>query len=143
MCAAGRCAVRRSNSQSLRLNDLVYAATHAEEHFLSFDTPDDDLAGFLRLSLPDQHVDLTGIQELKSAAIIREVHVYGQSLPLGGEEAGTAQHSGLGTQLLMRAEEIARNAGYASLAVISAIGTRGYYLNRGFERGEYYLLKQL
>jgi len=29
------------------------------------------------------------------------------------------------------------------MAVISAIGTRPYYLDRGFERGELYLVKSL
>ena len=27
--------------------------------------------------------------------------------------------------------------------VISAIGTRHYYMDRGFERGEYYLVKKI
>jgi len=29
------------------------------------------------------------------------------------------------------------------MAVISAIGTRLYYLDRGFKRGQYYLVKDL
>jgi histone acetyltransferase (RNA polymerase elongator complex component) len=29
------------------------------------------------------------------------------------------------------------------MAVISAVGTRGYYLERGYERGDYYLVKGL
>jgi histone acetyltransferase (RNA polymerase elongator complex component) len=29
------------------------------------------------------------------------------------------------------------------MAVISAVGTRQYYLDRGFERGELYLIKSL
>jgi elongator complex protein 3 len=44
--------------------------------------------------------------------------------------------------MLERAEAIARERGYHHLAVISAIGTRGYYLERGFERGELYLVKR-
>jgi elongator complex protein 3 len=74
---------------------------------------------------------------------VREVHVFGQSLPMGGEQSGAAQHTGLGTRLLQRAEDIARQKGYQSLAVISAIGTRGYYEKRGFQRGELYLIKSL
>jgi elongator complex protein 3 len=31
---------------SLRMDDLVYEAAHAEEHFISYVTPDDKLAGF-------------------------------------------------------------------------------------------------
>jgi elongator complex protein 3 len=43
----------------------------------------------------------------------------------------------------LRAEEIAGGHGYTRLAVISAIGTRRYYMKRGFERGVYYLVKSL
>jgi elongator complex protein 3 len=81
--------------------------------------------------------------DLDEAALIREVHVYGQSLPVGSEQHGAAQHAGLGTRLLEKAEAIARAAGFKRMAVISAVGTRGYYLERGFERGELYLTKTL
>ena len=37
---------------SLRLDDLVYSPDFTEEHFLSFVTPGDQVAGFLRLSFP-------------------------------------------------------------------------------------------
>ncbi len=64
------------------------------------------------------------------------MHVYGQSLAVGAEQTGAAQHLGLGTRLLEEAESVARKHGFEKLAVISAIGTRHYYLDRGFERGE-------
>jgi elongator complex protein 3 len=130
-------------AESLHLEDLVYQAGGAEEHFLSFVTPDDLLAGFLRLSLPSETSPGTGLDDLPGAAIIREVHVFGQSLAMGAEKDGAAQHAGLGTELLQRAEAIAIQNGFKRLAVISAIGTRLYYLERGFERGELYLLKSL
>lgn len=74
---------------------------------------------------------------------MREVHVYGQSLAVGAERPGAAQHIGLGTALLQRAAEIARQHGYKKLAVISAIGTRRYYEGRGFKRGDLYLVEDL
>ena len=83
------------------------------------------------------------MSDLNHAALIREVHVYGQSLPVGADRAGSAQHVGLGTRLLVEAEAIAKSRGFKRMAVISAVGTRGYYLDRGFERGEYYLVKSL
>jgi elongator complex protein 3 len=128
---------------SLRLDDLVYHAGVSEERFLSYVTPDDRLAGFTRLSLPGHSVPETGLPDLEGAALIREVHVYGQSLPVGAEKEGAAQHAGLGTLLLKEAERIARERGYRRMAVISAIGTRRYYLDRGFERGQLYLVKNL
>jgi len=131
---------RQVESGDLRLDDLTYRAGGAQEHFISFVTPEDRLAGFIRLSLPGPDSPATSLADLVGAALIREVHVYGQSLPVGFEQAGAAQHSGLGTRLLEEAGRIARSEGYARLAVISAIGTRGYYLDRGFRRGEHYLI---
>ena len=133
---------RQVSAESLELNDLIYHPAFAEEHFLSFDTPDDHLAGFLRLSLPED-TGKSGIDELKDAAIIREVHVYGQSLEVGEDRSGIAQHSGLGTRLISESERIAREAGYKRLAVIAAVGTRAYYARRGFELGPYYMTKNL
>src|SRR5688500_11767117 len=122
---------------------MIYPAGAAEEHFISYRTPDDRLAGFVRLSLPGKESPQTGMSDLDGAALIREVHVYGQSLPVGAEKQGAAQHAGLGTRLLEKAESIAKANGFKQIAVISAVGTRGYYLERGFERGELYLTKTL
>ena len=130
-------------TDSLELNDLVYTSNGCQEHFLSYDTEDDQLAGFLRLCLPGPEALDPGIEDLKGAALVREVHVYGQSLQLGQDSGGAAQHSGLGTNLLEEAERIAGIKGYQRIAVISAIGTRGYYLDRGYQRGELYLIKNL
>jgi elongator complex protein 3 len=133
----------KMDAGSLQLDDLVYHPDGAEEHFLSFVTPEDKIAGFLRLSLPGPNSSATGLKDLEGAAIIREVHVYGQSLGVGKEQNGAAQHAGLGTRLLAEADRIAREKGYRRMAVIAAVGTRQYYLERGFERGELYLTKNL
>jgi elongator complex protein 3 len=145
-CECVRCREVRGkpvHPELLKLDDMVYQAGTAEEHFLSYVTPDDKLAGFVRLSLPGKDSPETGMSDLAGAALIREVHVYGQSLPVGAEKQGAAQHSGLGTRLLEKAEAIAKANGFKRMAVISAVGTRGYYLDRGFERGELYLTKSL
>jgi elongator complex protein 3 len=145
-CQCVRCREVRGQAielSALHTEDLVYRVGTAEEHFLSFVTPEDRLAGFLRLSLPGEGSPETGLSDLNGAAIIREVHVYGQSLQVGVEANGAAQHAGLGTRLIRRAEHIARARGCRRLAVIAAVGTRRYYLQRGFERGELYLLKDL
>lgn len=150
-CECIRCREVRGkavNVSDLHLEELVYPAGGAQEHFLSFITPDHGdqvsrIAGFLRLSLPGLDSPKTGIPDLDGAAIIREVHVYGQSLEIGEDGQGVAQHSGLGTQLLANADRIAHQHGYRQIAVIAAVGTAQYYLQRGFERGELYLTKRL
>jgi elongator complex protein 3 len=75
--------------------------------------------------------------------MIREVHVYGPALGLGKDSRGEAQHSGLGAQLVAKAEEIARSKGFDQMAVIAAIGTRNYYRRLGFELTEFYMMKSL
>jgi len=143
-CECLRCREVRGKKidiEKLKLDDLIYQAEYAEEHFISFVTPDDEIAGFLRLSLPGKDAPKTYMPDLEGAAIIREVHVYGQSLEVGAEKSGSAQHAGLGTRLMKKAEQISRKSGFERLAVIAAVGTREYYLGRGFERGELYLIK--
>jgi elongator complex protein 3 len=145
-CQCVRCREVRGKSidaDELDLEDLTYHAGGSIEHFLSFVTSDDDLAGYLRLSLPTQDSPVTGLGDLDAAAIVREVHVYGQSLEVGQSIDGSAQHSGLGTSLMERAATIASEAGYERLAVIAAIGTREYYRKLGYELGESYMLKSL
>ena len=71
------------------------------------------------------------------------MQVYGPALPLGNPAQGRAQHSGIGAWLLEEARARAREAGYARLSVIAAVGTRKYYQRRGFERGQLYMTAEL
>jgi elongator complex protein 3 len=142
---------------NLSLVDEVYETGASQEHFLQFVTPatpeipEGHLAGYLRLSLPlsaspdisSALPDLLHPASARRAALIREVHVYGQSLAVGQEQAGAAQHAGLGTRLLAEAARIARGQGYPRLAVIAAVGTRLYYESRGFQRGALYHIMDL
>jgi elongator complex protein 3 len=144
-CQCIRCREIRKgkiDDHELVFTDLVYKAGWAEEHFLSFNTQDDHIVGFLRLSLPDKD-HFFPADELQDAAIIREVHVYGQSIEVGGEGGGSAQHRGLGSSLVEKAAEIAHLHGYENLTVISAVGTREYYSARGFEQEELYMVREL
>jgi elongator complex protein 3 len=146
-CQCIRCREIRGHPvqrEDLRLEEQTYTASGAEEHFLSFVTVEDRLAGYLRLSLPASRGEALGWPELRGAALIREVHIFGQSLEVGDQSGqGTAQHVGLGSELLSCAEVLARRNGYTRLAVISAVGTREYYAERGFLDGDLYQGKPL
>ncbi|MRR31865.1 GNAT family N-acetyltransferase, partial [bacterium] len=145
-CRCIRCREIRTqkvDTQTLRLDDLIYTPAMAEEHFLSYVSPDDRIAGYLRLSLPSLDAPSLGMFDLEGAALIREVHVYGQSLAVGAEQTGAAQHIGLGTNLIEEAASIARAQGFSRMAVIAAVGTRNYYQKRGFDHGELYMVKDL
>ena len=132
----------RLTQDELLFDDLAYATRASEEHFLSYNAADEKLAGYARLSLPTREIEL-GIDEVRGAALIREVHVYGPALAIGEAKADRAQHRGLGTQLLIEAERIAAERGYARMAVIAAIGTREYYAGRGYSREGTYMMKSL
>ena len=115
--------------------DTGYATSIGEERFLELATPGDRIAAFARVALPaGRAVD----PELAGAALLREVHVYGSSLRLGERSGAAAQHAGLGRALVEAAAGAARSAGFRSLAVISAVGTRPYYRRLGFADGDLY-----
>ncbi len=125
----------------LRLDEQRYSTSSGEEVFLQWLTAERAIAGFLRLSLPEGE---PLVAELRDAAVIREVHIYGQALGigvLGGEDE--AQHRGLGRRLVERAARIAAAAGHERLAVISAMGTRAYYRRLGFVDGDLYQMREL
>jgi elongator complex protein 3 len=123
--------------EDLEIEILEYNSSAGNEFFISYKTKTDDkIAGFLRLHIP---LGANFIEELNNKAIIREIHVYGQVVGLGQKREGKSQHLGLGTLLMQKAKEIAKEKGFEQIAVISAIGTREYYAKKGFEKGELYM----
>ena len=134
--------------EGLRFEVITYDTTVSTEHFLQWVTAEGRIAGFLRLSLPKQdRVTALPIGEdqlptTTNDAFIREVHVYGKVAAIS--KAGqSAQHFGLGTQLVEEACSIARQAGFSQIHVISSVGTREYYRKLGFKDGELYQLRKL
>ncbi|NMA13373.1 MAG: tRNA uridine(34) 5-carboxymethylaminomethyl modification radical SAM/GNAT enzyme Elp3 [Chloroflexi bacterium] len=145
-CKCIRCREIRGQAvdqEDLTIQDTVYYPAHAKEHFLEIVTSKDKLIGYLRLSIPLQTDPGLDIDDLRDAAIIREIHIYGQSVDVGSNVEGAAQHSGFGKTLIEKAKEIAILEGKKRLSVIAAIGTRNYYLARGFSDGTYYMTLDL
>jgi len=155
-CNCIRCREIRGKSvdaDSLVMEDFSYSAAYTQEHFIYYRTKNDRLAGFLRLAIPAKTDDQRFLTQrnmlysltpsLKDAGLIREVHIYGQSVEIGSDVEGAAQHSGLGTALLAEADTICRQAGMNKITVISAIGTRLYYKKKGFARNGLYMTKNL
>ncbi|WP_337368740.1 tRNA uridine(34) 5-carboxymethylaminomethyl modification radical SAM/GNAT enzyme Elp3 [Senegalimassilia faecalis] len=132
-------------NDELSLSEVAYETTNTHEVFLQWVTPDNRIAGFLRLSMPNAdyvNAHATDLPINAGEAMIREVHVYGRvaGLHQGGENA---QHRGLGRMLIERACNIARENGYTTINVISAIGTRGYYRKQGFTDNGLYQQRSL
>jgi elongator complex protein 3 len=143
-CRCIRCREVRGEEvqgDALALDMLTYGTDHSREVFLTAVTPADRLAGFIRLSLPNEHD--APIEEIRGHALIRQLQVHGPALPLGDEAQGHAQHVGIGAWLIDETKAVARQAGFAKLSVIAAVGTRPYYLRHGFEPGPLYMTAAL
>lgn len=136
--------VEKVDPQHLALQDIAYETAVSHEHFLQWVSPANEIAGFLRLSLPHPTYvsSRQGLPVNPGEAMIREVHVYGKVARLHRTGTG-AQHLGLGRQLVEEACRIARDGGYCKINVISSVGTREYYRGLGFVDNDLYQQKPL
>ncbi len=121
-----------------------YEASGGTELFISAEDPQNNvLLGYLRLRIPSAKAHRQEITEVPSA-IVRELHVYGPLVPVGKRSDGAWQHRGYGKELLAEAERIAwKEFGVKKLLVISALGTRRYYMRLGYLRDGVYVSKNL
>jgi elongator complex protein 3 len=121
-----------------------YEASEGTEVFISAEDPENNvLLGYLRLRIPSPKAHRPEITEALSA-IVRELHVYGPLVPVGKRPDGEWQHRGYGKELLAEAERVARvEFGREKLLVISALGTRRYYMRLGYQRDGVYVSKRL
>lgn len=136
VCNCIRCREAKNkliDEQDLKLNILKYESSGGEEYFISFDSLDKKtLYGFCRLRI-DKNSSI-------SQVIIRELHVYGQLVPVGNKKK--IQHSGLGKRLVAEAEKISQKNKAKELAIISGVGVRGYYRKLGYKLKNTYMIKK-
>ena len=116
-----------------------YEASGGKEVFLSFEDEDETVFGLLRMRIGSLAV---GDGDL---AMVRELHVFGSEVPLGEQQAGAAQHRGLGGELLKEAERLARDEfKVRKIAILSGIGARDYFRSEcGYELEGAYMVKEL
>jgi elongator complex protein 3 len=144
-CNCIRCREIRSASyqeSGIRKQRFDYNASDGKEIFLSYeDVKKDKLLAFLRLRIPSKQITLP---VLKNSALIREVHSYGQMLPVSKNKKESAQHKGYGKKLVALAENIIKDEfGLNMIAVISGVGVRKYYQKLGYQLKNEYMIKQL
>jgi elongator complex protein 3 len=135
-CNCIRCRESRDKKVPKKLiNEVIsYSAGGGKEHFISLtDIKKETLYGFCRLRI-DKNSPV-------APAIVRELHVYGQLVPVG--EKKKTQHAGLGRRLMKKAEEIAKQEKANEVAVISGVGVRGYYRHLGYKLKNTYLRKSI
>lgn len=146
-CMCIRCREVRETEidpNDFNLVEREYRTTRGMEYFLSFEKDDDKggkLASFTRLRIRDD-MNSSNIEELKGAALIRELHTYGRLVRIG-EEGKQSQHVGFGRKLIERAEEISKTHGAKRLAIIAGVGVRKYYEKLGYRLDGTYMVKDL
>ncbi|MFO7996861.1 MAG: tRNA uridine(34) 5-carboxymethylaminomethyl modification radical SAM/GNAT enzyme Elp3 [Dehalococcoidia bacterium] len=115
-----------------KLTRLDYETWEGKEVFLSYEDENETLFGLLRLRISERK------------AVVRELHVFGPEVPLGGKLERAAQHQGLGERLLHQAERLAgEEFGADRLSVLSGVGARAYYRSLGYALEGAYMFKEL
>ncbi|MFA5051753.1 MAG: tRNA uridine(34) 5-carboxymethylaminomethyl modification radical SAM/GNAT enzyme Elp3 [Patescibacteria group bacterium] len=144
-CRCIRCREARKEivkQNQVKLKERVYRAGTGEEHFISIESNDEKkLYAFVRLWLPDSVKHFIGAFD-DQTALIRELHTYGELIPIGSKKTAV-QHIGFGKRLLAEAEHVAQVKGYEKMAIISGIGVRGYYRKLGYRVEKTYMVKKL
>ena len=132
-CPCIRCREIKMNKPTdlVELKIIQYEASNGQEYFLQYVDDQDRIYGLLRLRIHNKH------------AIVRELHVYGEAIPLGERRLNKTQHIGLGRLLMKKAEEITQEQKVKRLQVISGIGAREYYRKLGYHLHDTYMLKFL
>jgi len=134
-CKCIRCreAKERVIASNYKITTIKYPASGGREYFISAASQDGrTLYGFCRLRI-DKNSPV-------APAIIRELHVYGELVSIGGKKQ--VQHSGLGQKLLREAEKIAVQKKAYPMAIISGVGVREYYRKLGYKLKNSYMVKK-
>lgn len=142
-CRCIRCREIKENynpKEKLYLFKKVYQASKGKEIFLSFENKEQTkLYSLLRLRLPGKYI----IPVLKNSSIVREIHTYGQLVPISKKEL-SPQHKGLGKKLIKEAEKITKKEwGLSKITVIAGVGARNYFRKLGYKLKDEYMVKNL
>ncbi|MCD6233206.1 tRNA uridine(34) 5-carboxymethylaminomethyl modification radical SAM/GNAT enzyme Elp3 [bacterium] len=148
-CHCIRCREVKSGykpKEKIYLYKEQYSASGGREIFLSFENKQrTKLYALLRLRIPSpsQRILWKIFPALKNASLIREIHTYGQMLPIG-KKSLSPQHKGLGKKLMSIAENITKKeSNFKKVAVISGVGVRGYYRKLGYRLKDTYMIKAI
>ena len=145
-CKCIRCREIRNNydpKEKIYLFREDYEASQGREIFLSFENKKrSKLFALLRLRINRETEEIPFVV-LKKSAIIREIHTYGVTTPVG-EKPLSAQHKGLGKRLIKEAEKIAKGEfGLKKIVAISGIGVREYFRKFNYRLENTYMAKRI
>jgi elongator complex protein 3 len=134
----------KPDPDDVEILSVRYAASEGEEVFISAEDREKDvLIGYLRLRVPSEEAHRREIRA-ESCSVVRELHVYGPVVSVGRRLAGAWQHKGFGGVLLAEAERVSvEDYGLRRILVISALGTREYFMRFGYGCDGVYMGKVL
>ena len=149
---------RANNPKDAILDVLFYEASGGHEYFIQMiDPADRTLFGICRLRIPSQIFTWEShfIPVLEKAALIREIHVFGDQIPVwiksqitdiaSTDQVHAGQHMGFWKKMIEKCEDIIRQEykNVNKIAVISGVGAREYYRNRGYNEQNEYMIKDI
>lgn len=130
----------------IALKRYDYFASRGKEIFLSLEKNSEKcLIGYLRLRIPSENAHRIELND-SMTSIVREIKIVGLLVPKGAEPCQELQiqHRGYGNSLLQEAEKISRDEfNLKKIAVISGLGVRIWFYERGYRPYGPYVVKTL
>jgi elongator complex protein 3 len=132
------------DTDKVKILTKKYMASEGEEIFISAeDTENDVLIGYLRLRIPSGKAHRPEVKA-QQCSVVRELHVYGPLVPVGTHSVRAWQHKGYGSILLAEAERMSKeDYDLKKILVISALGTKQYYMRFSYHYDRVYMSKLL
>jgi len=134
----------RPDSENVQIFLMREKASEGVDVFISAEDPVNDvLIGYLRLRIPSETAHRPEVVA-EPCSIVRELHVYGSLVPVGKHVDKAWQHKGYGAVLLSEAERLSEEEyDKQKVVVISALGTKRYYMRFGYKYDGPYMSKIL
>lgn len=134
----------KPDPENLQILSVREKASDGVDVFISAEDPVNDvLVGYLRLRIPSEDAHRPEIVS-KPSSVVRELHVCGSLVPVGKHIVKAWQHKGYGALMLSEAERTSKEEyDRRKIVVISALGTKRYYMRFGYKYDGPYMSKML
>jgi histone acetyltransferase (RNA polymerase elongator complex component) len=123
-------------------NVYYVRGNEGDDYFIAYESNDGRaLFGFIRLRIVERDNNLTIFNILRGRGIVRELHVYGDTVAVNTYGKRGCQHYGIGKGLLHYAERLTMENGLYGIAVISGEGVKTYYEKKGYVEVDTFMVK--
>ena len=122
-------------------NCYNYKGNSGSDYFIPYESEDKKaLFGFIRLRVVAKN-NMIIFDILKNRGLVRELHVYGDTVAVNSFDSHGCQHHGIGKGLLKYAETITMENGLCGIVVISGEGVKEYYEKKGYKEVDTFMVK--